>query len=317
MVTTPPHDVRSKQWDCVGVGLCALDYLSILPRYPESNQKTHVVESRIQGGGPVPTAVYALAKYGWKSAFVGCVGADSGGDIIVEGLRNGGVDVSKMVRDPKSLTAHSFIWVDGANGNRTVALDRTRIRDLTASDVPLDWIMDSRVLLCDGRETDANLAALRAARELRTITVFDASSKRNRMEDILSLIDYPVVSKDFIASVFDTSNLEIGLDRLLRYGARAAVITVGEGGCLWKSANGESGRQPGFEIEVRDTTGAGDVFHAGFIHGLLLEWDISKSCQFGCAAAAIKCKEIGGQPGVVSVSVIENYIKGRSHTNQK
>jgi sulfofructose kinase len=309
MATIPYRDMTMGRWDCVGVGLCALDFLSILPYYPASNEKTNVAEARIQGGGPVPTAVYALARYGWKAAFVGCVGTDSDGDIVVQGLQRGGVDVSRMVRDPNSRTAHSFIWVDGGNGNRTVALDRTNIRDLMESEVPLDWILDSRVLLCDGRETEANLAALKAARESRTITVFDASSRRDRMNDILTLIDFPIVSRDFVADVFNTTKLETGLDRLLAYGATAAVVTVGENGCVWKTANGDSGKELAFQVEVRDTTGAGDLFHAGVIHGLLSEWEISRACRFGCAAAALKCRELGGQPGVVSVSDVLNYME--------
>jgi sulfofructose kinase len=317
MVTTPHRDIPARRWDCVGVGLCALDFLSILPHYPASNEKTNVARARIQGGGPVPTAVYALARYGWKAAYVGCVGNDSAGNIIVQGLQKGGVDVSRMVRDPDSRTAHSFIWVDSGNGNRTVALDRTNIRDMTESEVPLDWIQDSRILLCDGRETEANLAALKAAKESNTITVFDASSKRDRMDDILAMIDFPIVSKDFVTNVFKTIFLEVGLDRLLTYGARAAVVTVGEDGCVWKTADGKSGMEPGFVVDVRDTTGAGDIFHAGFIHGLLSGWEIGRSCRFGCAAAALKCRALGGQPGVVSVSEVLNYIEIGNVRNKK
>lgn len=291
------------------MGLCALDFLSVLPRYPQSNTKSDVSEARIQGGGPVPTAVFALARYGWKTAFTGVVGDDWGGDIIMQGLTAGGVDVSRILRDPESRTAHAFIWVDGPSGDRAVALDRTRIRNLSAQQVPIEWIQDSRILLCDGRETEAQLAALGAARESDTVTVFDASSRRDRMEEILALVDYPVVSRDFIPDVFGVENPVMGLDRLLKYGAKGAVITVGEEGCLWKTADGDKGVEAGYVVGVKDTTGAGDLFHAGFIHGLLSGWDIDKCCRFGCAAAALKCQALGGQPGVTDVSHVMHFME--------
>jgi sulfofructose kinase len=309
MATTEIRDVNHRKWDCVGVGLCALDFLNVLPHYPRSNEKLDIAESRIQGGGPVPTAVYALARYGWKTAFVGCVGQDWGGDIILRGLGEGGVDVSRAVRDPDSRTAHAFIWVDAGNGNRTVALDRTQICNMDAGEVPLDWIRDSRVLLCDGRETEASIAALETARESETITVFDASSKRHQMDRILSMMDYPVVSEDFIRDALGTSSWQISLNRMLEYGAKAAVVTVGERGCVWKTADGDTGMEPGYVVEVRDTTGAGDLFHAGFIHGLLLGWEIGRCCRFGCAAAALKCRELGGQPGVVGVDEVLQWME--------
>lgn len=309
MATTETLDGKSKIWDCIGIGLCALDFLNVLPHYPESNEKVNIHESRIQGGGPVPTAAYALARYGWKTAFVGVVGKDWGGDLILQGLQQGGVDVSCAVRDADSRTAHAFIWVDKINGNRTVALDRTKIRDLKPSEIPLDWVKSSRILLCDGRETETNFCVLKEARVTGTITVFDASSKRERMDDILSLIDYPIVSKDFLPSALNTTDPNKGLDKLLKYGAKAAIVTIGEKGCLWKTSEGKSGMEPGYIVDVKDTTGAGDLFHAGFIHGLLSNWSIDKCCQFGCAAATLKCKALGGQPGVVSIEEVQNFME--------
>ena len=309
MGTIEIPDPGHRTWDCIGVGVCALDFLSVLDRYPQSNEKTEVVESRIQGGGPVPTAMYALGKYGWMVGFVGLVGRDWGGEIIVQGLESAEVDVSSMVQDADSRTAHAFIWVDRRNGNRTVSLDRTRIRNVTVDEMPLDWIRDSRLLLCDGRETEANIVALEAARESGTITVFDASSKRQQMHRILSMIDFPVVSRDFLRSVLGTSDLFKGLDALLEYGAQAAVITLGEQGCVWKARDGANGKETAYQVEVKDTTGAGDLFHAGFIHGLLSGWSIDLCCRFGCAAAALKCRELGGQPGVVSANKVSKWMK--------
>jgi sulfofructose kinase len=58
-----------------------------------------------------------------------------------------------------------------------------------------------------------------------------------------------------------------------------------------------------------DTTGAGDIFHAGFIYGLLQDWPVARQLAFACAAAALNCKAIGARGGIESVEAIENLMR--------
>ena len=64
------------EFDCVGFGMNAVDFLSILDPYPNLDEKVEVVESSMQGGGPVPTAMATLAKLGSKVAYIGKIGDD-------------------------------------------------------------------------------------------------------------------------------------------------------------------------------------------------------------------------------------------------
>jgi sugar/nucleoside kinase (ribokinase family) len=86
---------------------------------------------------------------------------------------------------------------------------------------------------------------------------------------------------------------------------------------VWKARNGANGKEEAYQVEVQDTTGAGDVFHAGFMHGLLSGWDIDQCCRFGCAAAALKCKKLGGQPGVISADKVSKWMKTASRYPKK
>jgi sugar/nucleoside kinase (ribokinase family) len=63
-----------------------------------------------------------------------------------------------------------------------------------------------------------------------------------------------------------------------------------------------------YRVQVVDTTGAGDIFHAGFIYGLLQGWPIERQLDFACAAAALNCTAAGARGGIQTVAAIEDLM---------
>ncbi|MCK4428444.1 MAG: carbohydrate kinase family protein, partial [candidate division Zixibacteria bacterium] len=104
------------EFDCVGFGMNTLDYLSILDPYPNLDEKVEVIESSMQGGGPVPTAMVSLAKLGAKVAYIGKIGDDPEGEFVKAELEKEGVNTDYMIMDKESKTAKAFIWVDKNTG---------------------------------------------------------------------------------------------------------------------------------------------------------------------------------------------------------
>jgi len=106
----------------------------------------------------------------------------------------------------------------------------------------------------------------------------------------------------------EDSDLESALRRMqIRFGCRLTAATLGEGGVLaW------NGRQfhyrPAYCVPVVDTTGAGDIFHAGFIYGLLQGWPLERQLDFSCAAAAMNCMSAGARGGIQTVAAVEELM---------
>jgi sulfofructose kinase len=92
-----------------------------------------------------------------------------------------------------------------------------------------------------------------------------------------------------------------------RYGCRLAAATLGHEGVLaW---NGKQLHQtPAYLVPVVDTTGAGDIFHAGFIYGLLQDWPLERQLDFACAAAALNCTAVGARGGIQAIEAIEEFM---------
>jgi sulfofructose kinase len=72
--------------------------------------------------------------------------------------------------------------------------------------------------------------------------------------------------------------------------------------------NGKITYVRGFEVNVVDTTGAGDVFHAGFIYGLLQNWDVKEILRFANAVATLKCRDLGGRKGIPTMEETQTLL---------
>ncbi len=302
------HSGKLPPVDVFGFGHCCIDYLTVLDPYPEKGRKGDVVQSIVIGGGPVPTALLTVTGFGASARFCGKVGDDHDGRVVIEGLKEGGVDISRMIVDPSARTARAYIWIDPRDGSRTVALDKTNITWPSADDLDEEMVKSCKVFLCDGRAADACVKGLKAAREFGVKTILDTGANRLRFKEMLELTDFAVVSSD----LSDTLSPGVDPDELARLlvkmGTGTAVVTAGKDGALWCDGRAE-GHVPGFSVDAVDTTGAGDVFHGGFIHGLLNNWELERSIAFANAAAALSCRHLSGQQGIPKLTEVEALLE--------
>lgn len=303
----PPIEDK-KYFDCIGVGLCVLDYLCLLPYYPKSDEKIGINCLIKQGGGPVATAMVTLARLGARTSLISKIGADSEGRFIQEELVREGVDTSQMIISSGIQSPCSYIWVDQTNGKRTIAMNRTPVNDLLPAELRPDQMLNAKILHIDGWETDAAIEMALEARKRNILVVADFGSVRPQMEKLLSLVDYPVVSERFIRQFFGETGFRVAVQKLLKWGAKAAVVTAGPGGS-YAADNRQIYHLPAFKVSTVDTTGAGDVFHGAFIFGLLKHWKLPKIIKFASAVAALKCTALGGRTAIPTYEKTIKFIR--------
>lgn len=281
----------------VGVGQCAYDIVGAVDCYPQVDQKIELLDVTLQGGGPVATALVTLARLEVETAICSRIGGDLFGERIRVGLFVEDVDCSALCVDPKGTSQLAFIAVDEA-GKRTIFWHRGSAKPLTAEDIDDELIKGAEVLHLDGLHFDAAYAAAVLARECGVTTVLDGGTLRERTLELLPLIDHPVVSEKFARQLAADESYSSVLDRLLDFGAVAATVTCGEQGSWTKEREGELFHQPAFTVKVVDTTGCGDVFHGGYIYGLLQGLPIRETVRFAAACAAFKAQSPGGRIGI-------------------
>ena len=298
----------TKDYDCLGLGICAADYLCIVPKYPELDEKTETLEFSYQGGGPVATALVTLARLGFKTSFIGRIGNDADGEFVLKQFADEGVDTTGIIIDKKMPTNKAFIWIDKQSGKKSIVLNGKSYLPVTAEEIQVDFIRSLKYLLIDGRDTNGTFEIINWVKGKGADIVLDAGSPRHKMDLMLSLVDYPIVSESFCHKYLKIDNYETAVNKLLKFGAKAAVVTCGDKGCYGADKTGFY-FQKAFEVSVVDTTGAGDVFHGAFIAGLLKKWNLPRVLKFASAVAAIKCRQIGGRKGIPDFKIVKEFLQ--------
>ena len=293
--------------DLVGVGLNATDTVIALERYPERGGKVEYRSSQVLPGGQVASAVVACQGWGLRTRYVGRLGDDEAGALHRREFARAGVE-ARIRTVPDGVSAQSLILVD-AEGERTVLCRRDDRLMLQPEDVERAWITEARALLVDGWETRAATQAARWAREAGVPVVADVDDLYEGVEDLLRCVDFLIVSRTFPGRLTGMTDLRGALQEMRsRYGCRLVGATLGEGGVVvW---DGERFLEAAaFQVPVVDTTGAGDVFHAGFCYGLLQGWETERQLEFACAAAALNCTAVGARGGLGPVAAVEHLIR--------
>lgn len=292
--------------DMVGVGLNATDTVIPLTTYPERGAKVEYCERSLVPGGQVATTVVACQTWGLRTRYVGKLGDDDAARLHKEAFDRVGTD-AQIVTVPGTASLHNVILVD-KGGERTVLCQHDERMELQPQELRREWIVNARVLHVDGHDTAAATQAAAWAHAAGIPVVADLDEIYPGVDELIANIDYMIVNHDFSCRLMDDNNLERSLRRMqARYGCRLSAATLGEEGVLaW------DGRQllrcAAYRVPVVDSTGAGDIFRAGFIYGLLQDWPLDRQLDFSCAAAAMNCMAAGARGGIQRVEAIENLM---------
>ena len=301
--------------DVVGVGLNATDTVISVTGFPERGSKVEYCDRSVLPGGQVATTIVACQTWGLRSRYVGKFGDDSAARLHREAFARVGAE-AQVVTVPGVLSLHNVILVD-EGGDRTVLCQRNERLTLQPQELRREWIVNARVLHVDGHDTAAATLAAGWARQAGIPVTADLDDLYSGVEELAANIDYLIVNKDFSCRLMKDASLERSLRKMQsRYGCRLTAATLGEDGVLaW------DGRQlihcAAYRVPVVDTTGAGDIFRAGFLYGLLQDWPLERQLDFSCAAAAMNCMGSGARGGIRPVTEVENLMATVSRYESK
>jgi sulfofructose kinase len=292
--------------DLVGVGLNATDTLIPVAHYPARGTKVEIRPTTVLPGGQTATAVVACQQWGLRTRYVGKIGGDSAAALHAAEFSRLGVE-AHLLTAPDCPSQQAFILVDDS-GERTVLWRRDHRLTLLPEELQRDWIIHSRALHLDGHDTAAAAQAAAWARAAGVPVIADLDEPYPGVEALLENVDYLITSRDIPGKLVASGDLQQSLPAVhRRFGCRLTAATLGTDGVLaWDGA--QFHYAPAFRVDAVDTTGAGDLFHAGFIYALLQGWPLQKQLDFACAAAALNCTGLGARGGIAPFAAIERLM---------
>jgi sugar/nucleoside kinase (ribokinase family) len=305
---------RDKQFDAVGFGLNAVDHLIVVPEYPAFDTKMRLLDHKQSAGGQTASAMVALRRLGMKTAYAGRFGSDPAGLFGFQTLKDDDVNVDFVEIVEGARNQIAFITIDARSGERTIVWDRDERLAYKREEAPAEFGSLGKILHLDAHDPPACVAVAKAARETGTIVSADIDNVYEGLPELLPLIDVMIGSKEFprrVTGVLDPRDALVELKN--RFGCALVGMTVGAAGAVIYH-EGSFIESPGFAAPggCKDTTGAGDAFHAGFLYGFLTGEDIETSLKLGNAIAAIKCSALGARTALPTKSELDEFLRTQS-----
>ena len=299
----------AKRWDVIGIGENSVDFVNILPAYAQPHgpsSKMRIRERHVFCGGQMATAMCACASLGLRAKYVGVTGHDDNGRRIRTALEYHHVDISdSVVRAVDNRLA--IILVDASTGERVVLWDRDDELRLRDAELPVDAIAAASVVHVDDVDGDIAIKAARLGRAAGALVTSDIDRLTPRTEELVASVTHAIFAQDVPAQMSGVDNIEGALRKLRNTFDNVLVVTMGEQGAVALEGD-RLVHAPAFKVQAVDTTGAGDVFRAGFIHALVNGLPIEQALQMGNAAAAVSCTRLGAINGVPTLAEVRELM---------
>lgn len=281
---------------CVlGVGIATLDLINEVAAYPREDDEVRALAQRRVRGGNVANSLAVLSQLGWPCRWVGTLGDDAAAGLILEDLARHGIAARDAVRVAGATTPTSCVTLSRASGSRTIV----HFRDLPELDadafgkVALEGVAWVHF---EGRNPPETRRMIRRVRREAPELPISVELEKPR-PGIDALMDGPRVllaGRAFaMASGFRRAGAFLrALAR--RTDAELCVVAWGAQGASYLQRGGRARAVPALRPErVVDTLGAGDVFNAGVIHGLLRGLAAGEAVTEAVRLAGVKCGRVG------------------------
>ena len=296
--------------DVLVIGSLNADLVVRAPHFPKPGETISGEDLHIIPGGKGANQAVAAARQGASVAMIGRVGKDSFGPFLVENLRSDHVNVSHVFVDD-SATGTAIIVVD-ANGQNSIVLSagangKVSARDITGLD------LEAKVLLLQLEiPLESVIHAAKWGRQKGMTVILNPAPARELPDELIANADYIVPNETELSlltavPVADAESAEQAAKILLKRGAKNVIVTLGSQGALFVSEH-KTIQAASYQVDVVDTTAAGDAFIGGFASALLRDLEIDEVVKYANACGALAATKFGAQPSLPTKNEIEKFI---------
>ena len=312
--------MMEKQYDVIGVENLIMDFAVRINKLPQTDGFAYIRDYCWQSGGNAASAIVALARLGSDCGMVGTTGSDPFGTFCKEDMHRHGVDTSHIKQIPGATTFCICLAEEETQG-RSILGKLGDVGSLTNEEIDENYIASAKAIHLGLPYTPTNDVAIRFAREHGVLVSLDAGGPVKNAKELVQKADILIMSEAFYNALFSDTGYEKNCAALLCEGPQVAIVTLGKAGCAGADKHGtfrlESFSDCGYEIV--DTTGAGDVFHGGFLYAWLhrygkapFNYDLKDCARFASVVSYINCMSLGWRTGIPNLDMVDTFLRDKT-----
>ncbi len=305
----------------VCLGIIVADILAYpVDEWPEKGLLCLVEEIKTDLGGHATNSGRCLAKLGVDVAVMGCVGQDGLGDFAIEELDNHGIDTSGVYRTEATGTAATVVFIE-SSGERSFIHAVGADAEIRPEYLDIDLVKSPELLYMAGAlampgfDGEPQAQVMGQAKQAGVTTVLDVvwDATGKWLETLAPVLTYTDIFVPSLVEAREISGHQAPEDVaqfFLDQGIKIVGLTNAGQGAYISTADMRM-NVPAYEVEVVDTTGAGDAFTAGFIYSYLQGWDLERSTRFANAMGALATTAVGTTAGIKSYQQVHDFLTQR------
>jgi ribokinase len=298
----------------VGFGALNLDKIYRVDKIPGRDEEGFVKSVEMHPGGSAANTIVGLARLGISTAFIGKVGGDEEGRILLSDFEREGVSTSAIVRT-EGRSGVAMIFVDD-EGHRAILVDPGVNDTIRFEEINLMAIEDARLIhltsfICKNG-IDSFESQKRIAEESRAEISFDPGMPyiERGLEEIEPIIRNSAIFMPNRMELESLMNLDFkdAAKEIITMGCKIVAVKMGERGCY--VTDGKKEFEVGaFQTKAVDTTGAGDAFNAGFLYGYVKGFSLEDCGKLGNWVASRNIQKVGARTGLPSEKELREFLR--------
>jgi len=299
-----------KDLDVLVIGRNCIDYISVLDRFPQEDEKVALKAKYVEGGGQGGTSASCVARLGGNAALIGYIGDDEIGQLCLKRLAESKVDTRYIRIIKNAATPIAYLFVNQSSGKRTIIYEPSQLPDIALPE-SLDPLLLSAKTISLDPQTTALGPVLKQRMRKDAKLIYDCERWKDRIEEMMAAADYFIPSSAFFdacGDLFGPRQLVSNIHKLNKMVGGQLIVTHGQEGAFYPL------KQTLYHVvaprvQVVDTTGAGDNFHGAFALAVSRGLTLHEAVKFSVAVASLSCRAIGGRNAVPDWSVALDLSK--------
>ncbi len=289
--------------DILVIGSINVDHIVVTNHLPKLGETVIGSQFKTVPGGKGANQAIAASRLGAKVDFIGCVGADANGDFLLNNFKKNNINIENIKILNNTTSGIASITVFNGQNSIIVIPGANNYVSRNTIDQNLDQIKNSKIVLL---QLEIPIGIVEYIIDIcyknKIPVILNPAPATKLTKNIIEKVTYLTPNEHEAEYIFKTNNYH----QLVSTYPNKLIITLGEEGAIYNDGN-KTHLIPAYDVQVVDTTGAGDTFNGALAYSIINNKDIFESIKFANQASALKIKKMGAQSGMPTKKEMEEF----------